>query len=252
MLIRSVNARLAVLACATAGVLALPAAGQASSSGGGGLGSGAGGTGTALAQPGNVTVTASGEGMTIATRESALLSNGLSFSGSVPSSDAGDSVEIERSGPRTNWAWEPTAETTVASNGAFTATWETNHIGRFSIRAVLTPAGAAAASASGSWPTVTVTVYRPSIATLYGPGFWGHKTACGITLRRNTIGVANRTLPCGTPVAVYYGGRTLIVPVIDRGPYAHGADWDLTMATGRALGIEDTETIGAVSLPRNG
>jgi len=51
-------------------------------------------------------------------------------------------------------------------------------------------------------------------------------------------------------VAVYYQGRTLIVPVIDRGPYANGADWDLTMATGRAVGLLGSATIGAVSLPR--
>jgi hypothetical protein len=39
------------------------------------------------------------------------------------------------------------------------------------------------------------------------------------------------------------------VPVIDRGPYANGADWDLTEATDKALGIPGTATIGAVSLP---
>jgi hypothetical protein len=38
--------------------------------------------------------------------------------------------------------------------------------------------------------------------------------------------------------------------VIDRGPYANGADFDLTMATGRALGISGTSQIGAVSLPQ--
>ena len=82
------------------------------------------------------------------------------------------------------------------------------------------------------------------------PGFWGHTTACGETLRRGTIGVANRRLPCGTKVAIYYAGRMLVVPVIDRGPYANGADWDLTEATGRALGIAGTARIGAVSLAR--
>ena len=40
----------------------------------------------------------------------------------------------------------------------------------------------------------------------------------------------------------------MVVPVIDRGPYANHADWDLTEATGRALGIDGTATIGAVSL----
>jgi rare lipoprotein A len=92
-------------------------------------------------------------------------------------------------------------------------------------------------------------VYRPSRATEYGPGFYGKKTACGQRLRRGTIGLANRTLRCGESVAIYYQGRTLVVPVIDRGPYANGADWDLTVATGKALGIKGTAQIAAVSLP---
>ena len=37
--------------------------------------------------------------------------------------------------------------------------------------------------------------------------------------------------------------------MIDRGPYAHGANWDLTMATGRALGMLGTEVIGAAAVP---
>ena len=155
----------------------------------------------AVNQPGNVVVTASGDGITIATRASALLRSGLQFSGSVSSRYAGDTVEIERAGPRTDGAWVGTTQGTVASDGTFTALWQTNHIGRFAVKAILTaPGGAAAASSSGG-PTVTVTVYRPSVATLYGPGFWGRRTACGVVLRRYTVGVANRTLPCGTPVA---------------------------------------------------
>jgi rare lipoprotein A (peptidoglycan hydrolase) len=37
--------------------------------------------------------------------------------------------------------------------------------------------------------------------------------------------------------------------VIDRGPYAHNANWDLTMATGRALGMLGTAKVGAASIP---
>jgi rare lipoprotein A (peptidoglycan hydrolase) len=185
--------------------------------------------------------------MTISTRASAILRRGLVVTGSLAPAYAGRTVTIELWGSKTKWTWQPIATARVARNGTFSGIWQTNHIGRFSIRAVAGSVGAASAAAGA--PTVSVTVYRPSIATLYGPGFYGRRTACGVVLRRYTIGVANRTLPCGTPVAVYYGGRTLIVPVIDRGPYAHHADWDLTMATGRVLGITETETIGAVSLP---
>jgi rare lipoprotein A (peptidoglycan hydrolase) len=43
----------------------------------------------------------------------------------------------------------------------------------------------------------------------------------------------------------------MVVPVIDRGPYANHADWDLTAAAAKALGTYSAgvATIGAVSLP---
>jgi rare lipoprotein A len=99
-------------------------------------------------------------------------------------------------------------------------------------------------------PSLTVTVYRQAKATLYGPGFYGNKTACGTRLTKTTIGVANRTLPCGSTVSLLFHGRTLSVPVIDRGPYANHADWDLTTATADAIGMEGTSQIGAVMLPK--
>jgi rare lipoprotein A (peptidoglycan hydrolase) len=185
--------------------------------------------------------------MTISTTASAILRRGLAVSGTLPRSDAGRTLELEVSGLKTHWLWQSVATTQAQSDGTFLVVWQTNHIGRFSIRVITGSPGTASASASG--PTVSVIVYRPSLATLYGPGFYGHRTACGVMLRRSTIGLANRTLPCGTPVAIDYNGQTLIVPVIDRGPYAHHADWDLTMATGRALGMTGTAMLGATSLP---
>jgi rare lipoprotein A len=78
---------------------------------------------------------------------------------------------------------------------------------------------------------------------------YGKRTACGTTLTKSTIGVANKTLPCGMLVAIYYRGQTLTVPVIDHGPYVAGRDWDLTSATAQVLGIDGVATINAVSLP---
>jgi hypothetical protein len=242
---RPVRGGFAALLFGCAGALWIPALGSAST-GGGGVGPNPGGG--QQTQPGNTTVTATGAGITIAAPSSTLLRNGLQVSGSVSRAYAGETVEIERSGAKTGWTWQPTASGQVQSDGSFTAVWMTNHIGRFAVRAVVQQAGGA--SASAGLPAVTVTIYRPSVATLYGPGFYGRRTACGTILRRSTIGVANRTLPCGTPVAIYYQGQTLIVPVIDRGPYANRADWDLTMATGKLLAMNTTVTLGAVSLPR--
>jgi rare lipoprotein A len=236
------------------GALVLPAGGLASS---GGSGLTPGGSGTApvgaptgagpSVQSGNTPVSISGNGVTLQTQSTAILRKGLSFSGTAPQNLAGDTVEIERLGHETAWTWAATVSATIGSAGTFTTVWDTDHIGRFEMRAVITSPNLA--SAAASTPALVTTVYRPSLATQYGPGFYGRKTACGQKLRPGTIGVANRTLKCGMDVAIYYQGRALEVPVIDRGPYANGADWDLTEATGRALGIAGTAQIGAVSLP---
>lgn len=77
-------------------------------------------------------------------------------------------------------------------------------------------------------------------ASWYGPGLWGKTTACGVVLRPTTIGVAHKTLPCGTTVRFIYNGRTVTAPVIDRGPYVKGRSWDLTAAASDALGLEET------------
>ena len=233
---------------AAGAVLAIPGIAWAAS---GGSGSGGAGTspqsGSNPSPPvsaGNVPVTATINGITIASEASAFLRGGVSVTGSVPRSDAGDTVEIDQLSSSSSWV--PVADANAQPGGSFSASWHPSHPGQLTIRAVITGSQASSAAAA---PTVSVTVYRRSTATLYGPGFWGHRTACGKILRRRTIGVANRTLPCGTPVEIYYNGDVITVPVIDRGPYAHGANWDLTMATGRTLGMLGTEVIGAAAVP---
>jgi rare lipoprotein A (peptidoglycan hydrolase) len=64
------------------------------------------------------------------------------------------------------------------------------------------------------------------------------------SLTPGVVGVANRTLPCGTLVQVTYKGHSLTVPVLDRGPYSHEASWDLTSGAAAALGITETVRIG--------
>ena len=80
--------------------------------------------------------------------------------------------------------------------------------------------------------------WRYGGASWYGPGLWGNKTACGQTLRPNTLGVAHKKLPCGTTVKFVYHGKSVVTQVIDRGPYVDGRAWDLTKAASDALGFE--------------
>jgi len=81
--------------------------------------------------------------------------------------------------------------------------------------------------------------FRYAGASWYGgKTMWGRSTACGKVLRPTTIGVANKRLPCGTPVKFVWHGRAIVAPVIDRGPYIKGRAWDLTAAAAEALGFE--------------
>jgi rare lipoprotein A (peptidoglycan hydrolase) len=81
------------------------------------------------------------------------------------------------------------------------------------------------------------------IASWYGPGFYGNRTACGQVYTPEIIGVAHRTLRCGTMLVLEYGGRTMTVPVIDRGPYIAGRTLDLSNATRLAMACPDLCTL---------
>lgn len=84
---------------------------------------------------------------------------------------------------------------------------------------------------------------RSAAATWYGPGLYGNRTACGQTLRPRTLGVAHRSLPCGTAVRFVYRGRSVITRVIDRGPFSAGHDWDLTNGTRLALRFDGSNVV---------
>jgi rare lipoprotein A len=134
-----------------------------------------------------------------------------------------------------------TATTTLLALLAATAC---QALGTSALAATTTSAGAMGATGGASPAPAKTRVHRTGIATWFGPGFYGQATACGQTLTPAVVGVANRTLPCGTLVKVTYRGRALVLPVLDRGPYANHADWDLTAGAAQALAIADTVRVG--------
>ena len=273
----------ALVALPTAALARSPRGG---SSGGGGLGTSTTtsssttttptttGPGTGTAPPvvklGGV-LYASGDGITFTVAASGTLGQPLTITGNAPSSNAGELLEIESAKPGQT-TWTPVASTTITSTGSFSARWTPASNGQLALRAVIAPGtsstgttstgttttssgGAAgisspsgsAAAGELSTSALTIPIFKDAVATLYGPGLWGHHTACGERLTRATIGVASRTLKCGTQVSVVYKGREITVPVIDRGPFTTGVTWDLTMATAKALGIRETATIGTLT-----
>lgn len=150
-----------------------------------------------------------------------------------------------------NGAWTPIANVETDAAGDFSLTWKPFKAGLYDFR--ITPAAAAVtATTPAQVPTPSqgsLSVYRKQKATWYGPGFYGRRTACNQKLTKRMLGVAHRTLPCGTKVEFFSGGKKITVPVIDRGPFVSGVTWDLTLATTRALGSNDTLVLGALPLP---
>ncbi|MFL5685272.1 MAG: septal ring lytic transglycosylase RlpA family protein [Chloroflexota bacterium] len=98
--------------------------------------------------------------------------------------------------------------------------------------------------AKAAQPTVKPAVIRKPRWRLdgniswYGPGFYGKRTACGAAMTRGLVGVAHRSLPCGTRVTFKNprNGRVVTARVVDRGPYVAGRQWDMTGGLCRALG----------------
>lgn len=130
-------------------------------------------------------------------------------------------------------------DTAWVREGLYAVRFEANRAGSHPVRAVFRGDSHNTAAKDRT----PLRVYNAAPATWYGPGFYGNRTACGQTLGTETLGVAHRTLPCGTEVAVLYKGRWLVVEVIDRGPYSH-ADWDLTSETAERLRFSGSGTIG--------
>lgn len=177
----------------------------------------------------------------------ALLGTRIDVRGTMPRA-AHRRVILQRLDTRRGW--RNVARTRVRSSEHFLFKWRPDRSGVVSLRAVVAAEprraharsrGRAAAierAARRGAPVLAVTVYRPALATFYGPGFFGRQTACGQILTPDMQGVAHRRLPCGTLVLIMYRGRETTVPVIDRGPFNGDYDWDLTQATADSLGFQ--------------
>ncbi len=155
-----------------------------------------------------------------------------SVSGRVYPANPGVSVSLQARGGR---AWRTVARGRTGAGGRYRLTFTPQ-----STEPVRLQVGADGPDVSGTRVLGAVNVYRLAVASWYGPG---GTTACGQQLTSATLGVANKTLPCGTLVTLRYGSRTVRVPVVDRGPYVAGREFDLTVATKDALGFGD---LGAV------
>jgi rare lipoprotein A len=137
--------------------------------------------------------------------------------------------------------WHTLLRTRTGTRGRFRLNYEPRRLGSAWLR--LRFAGSASALASHR-RLGQLNVFRLAEASWYGGG---GSLACGGSLTSSTMGVANKTLPCGTLVTIRYGGRMVRVPVVDRGPYVAGREFDLTEATKDALGFDGVGQVWSTS-----
>lgn len=80
---------------------------------------------------------------------------------------------------------------------------------------------------------------RSGMASWYGPGFHGNRTANGEIYNQNALTAAHRSLPFGTKVRVTHTktGRSVVVRINDRGPFVGGRVIDLSAAAARMVGV---------------
>jgi rare lipoprotein A len=93
------------------------------------------------------------------------------------------------------------------------------------------------------------------LATWYGGRFHGRKTASGERFNQHAMTAAHKTLPMGTRVRVtnQRTGRSVVVRINDRGPYAKGRIIDVSRAAAEVLGMVRAGvvpvTVEVLSLP---
>src|SRR4051794_517051 len=80
---------------------------------------------------------------------------------------------------------------------------------------------------------------QDGLASWYGPGFYGRRTASGVVYTGAALTAAHPSLPFGTLVRVINlaNGRTVVVVIDDRGPFVRGRVIDLSTAAARRLGM---------------
>ncbi|TFF22088.1 septal ring lytic transglycosylase RlpA family protein [Jiella endophytica] len=85
---------------------------------------------------------------------------------------------------------------------------------------------------------------RAGNASYYGKRFHGRRTANGERFNMNAMTAAHKSLPFGTKVRVTNrrNGKSVVVRINDRGPYAHGRVIDLSRAAASRIGMLNSGT----------
>lgn len=155
-----------------------------------------------------------------------------SVAGTVAPGDAGKRVSLQK---RRGARWTTVGRATTRPGGAFRVSYRPPRPQSATVRIV----------AGGHVERIgRLNAYRRATVSWYGPGLYGNKLSCGGRLTPSTIGVANKSLPCGTRLTLRKGHHIVRARVVDRGPYVGGREFDLTSATRQRLHFSGVGSIG--------
>jgi rare lipoprotein A len=160
-------------------------------------------------------------------------SRDVSVAGKLLPGRAGRHVAVQVHAGR---GWRTVGHARTGSRGGFDARFAAPAGPDRGLRVVFAGDRANARATGGAG---TSTQFWPTVASWYDDG---GNTGCGF---HAGLGVANKTLPCGTKVTFQYGGRTVTATVDDRGPYIYGRSFDLNQNTAAALHFDGVGTIEA-------
>jgi rare lipoprotein A len=171
-------------------------------------------------------------------RRTVMAGKAIVVRGKLRPAGAGRAVSLQLA--RGRGGWKTVDHDRTDRHGRYVLSW---HAARTGTKRMRVHFGGSRELSSARHLAGTAHIDRRALASWYGPGLYGGHLACGGTLTRGTLGVANKSLPCGTKVTLHYRGRTVRVPVVDRGPYVGAREFDLTAATKARLGFGSTGTV---------
>jgi rare lipoprotein A len=158
-----------------------------------------------------------------------LVGQTIRIRGRLLPAQAGRQVELE------GWqghSWRHLGSATTGPEGGFVLRYTATGLGPEQLRVRFANAYVHALAHAAR-----LMVFQETVASWYDDA---GDTACGF---HATMGVANKTLPCGTKVTFRLGGRSVTAVVDDRGPFVAGRDWDLNQNTAAALGVSGVATV---------
>lgn len=167
-------------------------------------------------------------------RRNVVVRRAVVVRGTLRPGQAGKAVRLQ---VRRGKGWRTVSRAKTRSNGTFRVRYTPERIGVFRYRVLFRGDRTARRAVRRIG---TINVYRKVLVSWYGGG---GQVACAGYSMHSGLGVAHRTLPCGTKVKLRYRGRTVTARVIDRGPFVGGREYDLTAATKNALRAGDLTTV---------